>query len=542
MQKNDVFVMTADGLGADMEGVCHHEGMAVFVPGLLPGETAPVRIVKVQSRFAFGRMEASPETPAPIRRSPDCPAYPRCGGCTCRHMTYQATLEAKRQQVADCFQRIGHIEVEVPPVLGMEDPSAYRNKTALPIGGAPEAPLAGFFAPRSHALVPVQHCPNAMPPANALCRALLEWMKTFRIPPYREAEHKGLVRHLVVRVNRKGQAMATVVVNGARLPREAELVQALREAGASSVVLNENSDKTNVILGPRYRTLFGPATLQDELCGLIFELSPAAFFQVNPVQTERLYQTVLDFAGLHPEDTLCDVYCGAGTITLMMARHCRQALGIEIVPQAIENAQENARRNGIDNARFIAGAAEDALPRLIAQGLRPDVIVVDPPRKGLAPAVIHAMADAAPRRLVYVSCNVATQARDAALLEQAGFHIERVQPVDMFCWTSGVETVMLLSKLSDAKHIDIHVDMNELDVTPAESQTAATYDDIKAYVREHSGLTVSTLYIAQVKRKYGIIERECYNKAKSDDAKQPQCPADKERAIAEALRFYGMIA
>ena len=446
MQKNDVFVMTADGLGADMEGVCHHEGMAVFVPGMLPGETAPVRIVKVQSRFAFGRMETSPETPAPIRRSPDCPAYPRCGGCTCRHMSYQATLEAKRQQVADCFRRIGHIEVDVPPVLGMEEPSAYRNKTALPIGGTAEEPLAGFFAPRSHALVPIQHCPNAMPPANALCRALLAWMKAFHIPPYREAEHKGLVRHLVVRVNRKGQAMATVVVNGARLPREAELVQALREAGAFSVVLNENSDKTNVILGPRYRTLYGPATLQDELCGLTFELSPAAFFQVNPAQTERLYQTALDFAGLRPDDTLCDVYCGAGTITLMMARHCRQALGIEIVPQAIENAQENARRNVIDNARFMAGAAEAVLPRLVAQGLRPDVIVVDPPRKGLDPAVIRAMADAAPRRLVYVSCNVATQARDAALLEQAGFRVERVQPVDMFCWTSGVETAMLLSK------------------------------------------------------------------------------------------------
>ena len=540
MQKNDVFVMTADGLGADMEGVCHHEGMAVFVPGLLPGETAPVRIVKVQSRFAFGRMEAPPETPAPIRLSPDCPAYPRCGGCTCRHMTYQATLEAKRQQVADCFRRIGHIEVDVPPVLGMEEPSAYRNKTALPIGGTAEEPLAGFFAPRSHALVPIQHCPNAMPPANDLCRALLAWMKAFHIPPYREAEHKGLVRHLVVRVNRKGQAMATVVVNGARLPREAELVQALREAGAFSVVLNENSDKTNVILGPRYRTLYGPSTLQDELCGLTFELSPAAFFQVNPAQTERLYQTALDFADLRPDDTLCDVYCGAGTITLMMARHCRRALGIEIVPQAIENAQENARRNGIDNARFMAGAAEAVLPRLVAQGLRPDVIVVDPPRKGLDPAVIRAMADAAPRRLVYVSCNVATQARDAALLEQAGFRVERVQPVDMFCWTSGVETVMSLVQQKPDDIVKVGINADELAVTKAESK--ATYGEIQTRVKEQTGLNVTPLYIAQVKRKHGIIERECYNKAKSKSAKMLICPPDKEKAIEEALRFFGMIA
>ena len=542
MQRNDVFTMTADNLGADMEGVCRHEGMAVFVPGMLPGETCRVRIVKVQSRFAFGRMESAPENPSPLRREKDCPVFPRCGGCSCRHMTYQATLDAKRQQVQDCFRRIAHIDTEVAPVIGMDDPCHYRNKTALPIGGTVEEPKAGFFAPRSHALIPIDDCPNAMEPANRLTRVFLSWMRENRVAPYQEESHTGLVRHLVIRVNRKGQAMVTVVVNGKQLPREKSLAERLMQNGAVSVILNENREKTNVILGRSFRTIAGPDTLSDTLCGLQFELSPAAFFQVNPSQTEKLYQTALDFAQLRPEDTLCDVYCGAGTITLMMARHCRKALGIEIVPQAIDNAIDNARRNGVTNAEFRVGAAEETLPRLVAEGLRPDVIVVDPPRKGLEPAVIDAMAKAAPRRIVYVSCNVATQARDAALLQAAGYCLERVQPVDMFCWTSGVETVMLLSKLSDAKHIDIHVDMNELDVTPAESQTAATYDDIKAYVREHSGLTVSTLYIAQVKRKYGIIERECYNKAKSDDAKQPQCPEDKERAIAEALRFFGMIA
>ena len=334
--------------------------------------------------------------------------------------------------------------------------------------------------------------------------------------------------------------MATVVVNGARLPREAELIRALQAAGAFSEVLNENTDRTNVILGRRFRTLYGPDTLMDELCGLTFKLSPAAFFQVNPLQTERLYQTALDFAALRPEDTLCDVYCGAGTITLMMARHCRQALGIEIVPQAIENAQENARRNGIDNARFLAGAAEDMLPRLVAQGLRPDVIVVDPPRKGLDPAVIRAMADAAPRRLVYVSCNVATQARDAALLEQSGFRVERVQPVDMFCWTSGVETVMSLVQQKPDDIVKVGIDADELAVTKAESK--ATYGEIQARVKEQTGLNVTPLYIAQVKRNYGIIERECYNKAKSESAKMLICPPDKEKAIEDALRFFGMIA
>ena len=446
MKKNDVLMLSADALGADMEGVCRHEGMAVFVPGMLPGETAPVRIVKDQKRFAFGRMEGKPESPASIRREPDCPAYPRCGGCSCRHMTYQATLEAKRPQVKDCFQRIGHIEAEVPPVLGMDDPSAYRNKTALPVGGTADAPRVGFFAPRSHALIPIDRCPNAMPPADHLCQALLDWMRANHVAPYTEETHTGLMRHIVIRVNRQGEAMVTLVANGSSLPKEKKLADALMQRGAVSVILNENRDKTNVILGRKFRTIAGRDTLEDVLCGLRFDLSPAAFFQVNPSQTEVLYRTALEFAELSPHDTLCDVYCGAGTITLMMARHCKTALGIEIVPQAIDNARQNAHRNGITNTDFRVGAAEDVLPRLVDEGLRPDVIVVDPPRKGLDEKVIQAMAKAGPRRIVYVSCNVATQARDAALLQETGYMLEKMQPVDMFAWTSGVENVALFVK------------------------------------------------------------------------------------------------
>lgn len=540
MRKNDLIDLTCDGLGADLEGVGRHEGMAVFVPGLLPGETASVRIVKVQPRFAFGRMIGAPVSPAESRKTPDCPAYPRCGGCTGRHMTYEATLEAKRQQVADCFRRIGHMDIDVPPVLGMSAPSAYRNKTALPVGGTADAPQLGFFAPRSHALIPIDRCPNAMPPSDALCRAFLDWMQAHHIPPYVEETHRGLIRHLVIRVNRQGQAMVTVVVNGASLPYEQELADALFPLGAVSLILNENRERTNVILGRRFRTIRGADTLTDTLCGLTFDLSPAAFFQVNPIQTERLYQTALDFAALRPEDMLCDVYCGAGAITLMMARHCRKALGIEVVPQAIDNARQNARRNDINNAEFRVGAAEDVLPQLVDGGLRPDVIVVDPPRKGLDPAVITAMAAAGPRRIVYVSCNVATQARDAALLRETGYMLEKVQPVDMFCWTSGVETVALLSKIKRSTyHIDIDLDMTELDVTKAE--TKATYEEIKAYVLEHTGLKVSYLYIAQVKAKHGIIERDCYNKPKTEGNRVPKCPPEKERAIDDALRHFQMI-
>ena len=539
MRKNEILTLHCEALGADMEGVCRADGMAVFVPGMLPGESAPVRIVKDQKRYAFGKLEGRPAVSADIRREPDCPVYPRCGGCSCRHMTYAATLDAKRQQVQDCFRRIGKLEVTVPPVLGMAEPSSYRNKTALPVGGTAENPCVGFFAPRSHAIIPIDHCPNAMAPADDVCRAVLDWMKAHRVAPYAEETHIGLVRHIVTRVNRRHQALVTLVVNGQTIPAAAELWAALQPLGVIGLVLNENREKTNVILGRTFRTLYGASTLKDVLCGLEFDLSPAAFFQVNPVQTEVLYRTALDFAGLCPDDRLCDVYCGAGTISLMMARHCREVLGIEIVPQAIDNAKENAARNGVTNAAFRCGAAEDVLPALVDEGLRPDVIVIDPPRKGVEAAVIDAIAKAAPRRVVYVSCNVATQARDAALLCARGYRLDRVQPVDMFCWTSGVECVALLSKLDTPQHIDIDLELDELDVTSTESK--ATYQEIKDYVLEHSGLKVSSLYIAQVKQKHGIIERECYNAPKTEGGRVPQCPEEKVEAIEDALRHFGMI-
>ena len=450
MKKNDCFPMTADRLGADLEGVCIHEGMPVFVPGLLPGESATVRIVKAEKRYAFGRMETAPDPASPDRRDPGCASWPRCGGCTGRHMSYEATLAAKRQQVEDCFRRIAGIDAEVLPVLGMDRPLGYRNKTSLPAGGTADAPVLGFYAPRSHAVIPAESCPNAMPPANELTKAFLGWMKMFHVEPYREDTRRGLIRHLVIRVNRKSESMVTVAANGGSLPHAKELTDALVPLGTVSLWMNENRADTNVILSEKFHLIYGKETLTDELCGLRFELSPASFFQVNPEQTEKLYRTAVDFAGLKPTDRLCDVYCGAGTITLTMARHCREAVGIEIVPAAVENAKRNAVLNGIGNAVFHAGKAEELLPRMVADGLRPDVIVVDPPRKGLDPAVIRAMAQAGPDRLVYVSCNPATLARDAGLLKEEGYLVRRVQPVDMFCWTSGVENVVRFDRETGA--------------------------------------------------------------------------------------------
>ena len=446
MKKNDCFFLTADRFGADFEGICLHEGIPVFVPGLLPGESAMIRIVKTEKRFAFGRMESDPDPASPDRRIPGCSSWPRCGGCSGRHMNYEATLKAKQQQVKDCFRRIAGIDTEIPPLIGMDDPYGYRNKPSLPAGGTADQPLLGFYAPRSHSVIPVSDCPNAMPPSNALCEAFLAWMKSFHIEPYQENTRRGLVRHLVIRVNRKGESMVTVVINGRSVPHSEELISRLAPLGTVSLWLNENRAANNVILSDSFHHLYGQATLSDTLFDLSFMLSPASFFQVNPAQTEKLYQTAMAFADLNPSDLLCDVYCGVGTITLAMARRCREAMGIEVVPAAVENAERNARLNGISNVSFHAGKAEELLPEMVSDGLKPDVIVVDPPRKGLDPAVIHAVAAAGPDRLVYVSCNPATLARDAGLLKEEGYVIRKVQPVDMFCWTSGVETVALLAK------------------------------------------------------------------------------------------------
>lgn len=544
LAKNQCFEMTCDAFGQDAQGVCRHEGMAVFVPGLLPGERALVRIVKPEKRYAFGRVEKLLEK-SPSRAEPFCPIYKRCGGCVCQHMTYEASLAFKRQQVQDLLQRAGGLSIEVPPVWGMAHPFGYRNKGAYPVAQTDGAPACGFFAPRSHDLVPLPEngCAIQGEDSARATQAVLNWMRENNVPAYDEQTGRGLVRHIMTRSTTSGELMVVVVVTRADIPKAGRLIELLRAAvpGLCSVCLSVNSRRTNVILGTDIRVLWGKAAMEDTLCGLRFSVSPLSFFQVNPRQTERLYGLALEYAGLTGAETVVDAYCGAGTISLLLAQKAKKVIGIEIVPEAIQNANENAARNGIANAEFHVGATEELLPKLVANGLRPDVIVLDPPRKGCDPAVLQAIIAAAPKRVVYVSCGAPTLARDAKLLAEGGYAAEKVQCVDMFCWTGAVETVMALSKLSDAKYIDIKLDMSELDVTPAEDHASATYDEIKAYVKEHTGLTVSTLNIAQVKRKYGIIERECYNKPKSENTKQPQCPQDKETAIISALKFYGLV-
>lgn len=542
LAKNQCFEMTCDAFGQDAQGVCRHEGMAVFVPGLLPGERALVRIVKPEKRYAFGRVEKLLEK-SPSRAEPFCPIYKRCGGCVCQHMTYEASLAFKRQQVQDLLRRVGGLSIEVPPVWGMAHPFGYRNKGAYPVAQTDGAPACGFFAPRSHDLVPLPEngCAIQGEDSAKATQAVLNWMRENSVPAYDEQTGRGLVRHIMTRSTTSCELMV-VVVTRADIPKASRLIELLRAAvpGLCSVCLSVNSRRTNVILGTDIRVLWGKAAMEDTLCGLRFSVSPLSFFQVNPQQTERLYGLALEYAGLTGAETVVDAYCGAGTISLLLAQKAKKVIGIEIVPEAIQNANENAALNGIANAEFHVGATEELLPKLVENGLRPDVIVLDPPRKGCDPAVLQAIIAAAPKRVVYVSCGAPTLARDAKLLAEGGYAAERVQCVDMFCWTGAVETVMSLVQQKPDDIVKVGIDADELAVTKAESK--ATYGEIQARVKEQTGLNVTPLYIAQVKRKHGIIERECYNKAKSESAKMLICPPDKEKAIEDALRFFGMIA
>ena len=544
LTKNQILELTVDSFGSDAQGVCRANGMAVFVPGALPGERVRVRIVKPMKSYAFGRLEEI-LIPSSDRRDPPCPIYKRCGGCAAQHMRYEATLAFKRDQVRDLLRRVGGIDIDVPSVIGMDNPWHYRNKGAYPVALVNGKPCAGFFAERSHDLIalPEGGCAIQRGDANRAVETVIRWMRTYDVAPYDERAHRGIVRHVVTRITRAGGVMTVVVANAKKLPHEAELVAQLKKEvpQLESVVLSVNDRRTNVILGTQLHTLYGHATMTDTLCGYTFQVSPLSFFQVNPEQTEKLYALAVEWAQLDGAQTVVDAYCGAGTISLLLARHAKHVTGIEIVPEAIADAKENAARNGVSNVEFICGAAEELLPARLKEGLRPDVVVVDPPRKGCDAALLRALIDVQPQRIVYVSCNPATLARDAGILTREGGYVaERVQSVDMFCWTGGVETVMSLVQQKPDDIVKIGIDADELAVTKAESK--ATYGEIQTRVKEQTGLNVTPLYIAQVKRKHGILSRECYNKAKSENAKMLICPPDKEKAIEEALRFFGMIA
>ena len=537
LAKNQEHTVTIEGYGEGGMGVARIDGRVVFVHGALRGEKCRVLILKTLKSVAFAKVLEVLE-PSSERIESDCPYFPRCGGCTYRHIRYEEELRLKKQRVQDNLSRIGGSDVTVEEILGAQDTLRYRNKAQYPVS---KDGAVGFYRARTHEVIECEHCLLVKPEADAAAEALREYMQSCRVAGYDEKTGRGLVRHLYIRSNAAGESLVCVLVNGDKLPKEDRLVTLLRDAcpKCTGIVLGTNTKKGNVILGDRYRTLWGSDRIEDTLCGKTFRLSVPSFYQVNRAQAERLYAKAIEFAGLTGQETVLDLYCGAGTITLALSDHAKKVLGAEIVPEAIDDARENAARNGVKNTEFFCGDASDVAKKLARENLRPDVITVDPPRKGLAADVVESIAEMQPGRVVYVSCDSATMARDVKRLADLGYTAQRACAVDMFPRADHVETVCLLSKLNAKQHIEINLDMDELDLTDAEKK--ATYQEIKNYVLEHSGLKVSSLYIAQVKQKCGIIERENYNKPKSEDAKQPQCPPDKEKAIKEALTHFGMI-
>ena len=546
LQKNQILTLRIERLSSDGSGVAHSpDGETVFVPGAAPGDEADVRIVKDCKRYAFGILDHL-RTPSPDRIPVDCAVAGPCGGCSLRHLDYTAELRAKQENVTDAFRRIGGLDVPVLDICPSPEVDRYRNKVQFPVGLDKNCnPCIGFYAGRTHRIVPCPDCKLQPGVLNDIGNALCRFFAENGIQPYNEETGRGLVRHIFLRRGaHSGQIMVCLVCTRPNFPHAEALCTRLREqfTDIATILLNVNSKNTNVILGTETHTLYGPGYIEDTLCGVPVQLGPLSFYQVNTLAAERLYGIAAQYAQLTPDDLLLDLYCGMGTIGLSMVDHCRELVGVEIVPEAIESAKANAARMGDAVAAkscFFCADAGQAATRLAAEGLHPDVVMLDPPRKGCDEATLSAVVRMDPRRVVYVSCNPATAARDAAWLENNGYHAEKVQPVDLFPRTKHCEAVLLLTKLNVERHIEAEVSMDELDVTAAESK--ATYNEIREHVWEHHQLRVSNLYIAQVKQKYGIIERENYNKPKSENAKQPKCPKEKEDTIVEALRHFQMI-
>lgn len=541
LKKNDLYTVTIDGYGSEAQGVCHIDGRAVFVPRALPGENWEIRILKVTNSAVYARGEKL-LLPSPERRDSECPWFGICGGCDCWHMSYEEELSFKLLRVNDALRHIGRQSLEAERIIGSDSIYRYRNKGIFAFAPSENGVRYGFYRERSHQLISLDRCLIQSELTERCAAAVAGFVNAKGIPAYSEETGRGTVRHVFCRraVN-TGDAIACIVAARGFGGCTQELVEALRQAcpELTGIVLNINKTRGNTVLSGNFYTLWGRADMEDILCSLRFSISPQAFYQINPPQAQRLYELAMEYACPERVGLAFDLYCGAGTISLCLARRADRVIGAEIVPEAVENAAANSAANGITNTEFICGDAGQAAQELARRGLRPEVVVVDPPRKGMDEKAVDVVASMAPERIVYVSCGPATLARDILRFNSFGYELRSATAVDMFPRTCHVETVVLLSKLKVDHHIEIEIKMDELDLTAAESK--ATYDEIKAYVLDKYGLKVSQLYIAQVKRKCGIIERKNYNVSKKEDAKVPQCPPEKEAAIMDALKHFQMI-
>ena len=542
-RKNDLVTLEIEDCGIDGEGIGKADGFTVFVKDAVIGDTVTAKIIKAKKNYGYGRLMEVLK-PSPYRVEPKCEFARQCGGCQLQALSYDQQLVFKTNKVKGHLERIGGFtDIPMEPIIGMDELFHYRNKAQFPVGRNKEGKIVtGFYAGRTHNIIENRDCALGVAENKEVLDRVIAHMEKYGIEPYNEATGKGLVRHVLIRYGYfTKEVMVCLILNGNKIPKEEQLVKSLCEIpGMTSITINVNKKHSNVILGEEIRLLWGQEYITDRIGDIFYQISPLSFYQVNPMQTQKLYAKALEYADLHGQETVWDLYCGIGTISLFLAQKAKFVRGVEIVPAAIENAKENAKLNGLENTEFFVGKAEEVLPREYKKnGVYADVIVVDPPRKGCDETLLETMIEMNPERIVYVSCDSATLARDLKYLCERGYELRKVCPVDQFGMTVHVETVVLLSQQKPDDTIEIDLDLDELDATSAE--TKATYQEIKDYVLKEFGLKVSNLYISQIKRKCGIEVGENYNLPKTENPKVPQCPKEKEDAIKAALKYYAMI-
>ena len=560
-RKNDLVTLEIEDCGIDGEGIGKADGFTVFVKDAVIGDTVTAKIIKAKKNYGYGRLMEVVK-PSPYRVEPKCAFARQCGGCQLQALSYDQQLEFKTNKVKGHLERIGGFtDIPMEPIIGMDELFHYRNKAQFPVGRNKEGKIVtGFYAGRTHNIIENRDCALGVSENKEVLDRVISHMEKYGIEPYNEATGKGLVRHILIRYGYfTKEVMVCLILNGNKLTKEDVLVESLREIpGMTSITINVNKKRSNVILGEEIRLLWGQEYITDKIGDISYQISPLSFYQVNPRQTQKLYAKALEYADLHGEETVWDLYCGIGTISLFLAQRAKFVRGVEIVPAAIENAKENAKLNGLENTEFFVGKAEEVLPREYKKnGVYADVIVVDPPRKGCDETLLETMIEMNPERIVYVSCDSATLARDLKYLCERGYELKKVCPVDQFGMTVHVETVVLLSKgakglvdlcsarteverrMVDSRKVKVDFSLEDMDLS--EFKGKATYEQIKAYVLEQTGLKVSSLYIAQIKKKCGLDVGENFNLAKSENVRQPQCTPEKEDAIMQAFRHFGII-
>ena len=555
-RKNDIVTLKIEDCGIDGEGIGKADGFTVFVKDAVIGDTVRAKIMKAKKNYGYGRLEEI-ITPSPDRVEPKCQFARQCGGCQLQALSYEKQLEFKTSKVRGHLERIGGFtDIPMEKILGMDQPFHYRNKAQFPVGKSKDGRIiTGFYAGRTHSIIENRDCALGVTRNKEVLDRVIAHMEKFHIQPYDENTGKGLVRHVLIRYGFfTDEMMVCLIINGEKLPGEEALVKSLRQIPeAVSVMVNVNKKRNNVILGETVRLLWGKPYITDKIGEISYQISPLSFFQVNPYQTGRLYGKALEYAQLSGNETVWDLYCGIGTISLFLAQKAKMVRGVEIIPAAIENAKENARLNGFDNTEFFVGKAEEVLPEQFARtGERADVIVVDPPRKGCDETLLSTIIKMQPDRVVYVSCDSATLARDLKYLCERGYELKKVCPVDMFPNTVSVETVVLLSHKKPDGHINVKVEFGEgegkvpLDNIAKRAETykpkeRVTYKMIKEYIEAKYGFKVHTAYIAEVKRDLGLPMYDAPNAV--EELKQPRKhpTVEKVEAIKDALKHFEVI-